>query len=369
MDAVQKPRTRLDGVTMLRFVAAFYVFIFHMFSRVPADVPSFLGSFLYNGPVGMSFFFILSGFVLTYNYGETPGKNYFAKRLIRIYPAYLLCGLLTYQVLIHQIISTEHNTLKFLVTNLLFLTATQSWLYTTMITWNFGGTWSVSVEMFFYAVFPFLLALLNKKNVWIFAAVAFLAAALIMPVATLYQAGLPNENLLHFVLYSGPMYRLPEFAMGMAAAKLMSKGLRVNHIAMVGVLAALVYALNQQSYGWMMHAYIIVPAFCGILIYVSTNTLPAFIKPIAAPFKFFGEISYSFYLMQVVVIVWVAEYRPPIISGNGFTGWIIAFAITTALAYLSYYFVEKKLSIVLLKALERYSEKRDNRMTASAKAP
>lgn len=361
MDLVKPQRVRLDGVTMFRFVAAFYVFVFHLFANIPANVPSFLGAFLYNGAVGMSFFFVLSGFVLTYNYGEAPGKDYFIKRLIRIYPAYLLCGLLTYPFLVSQMITGEDNVFKFLITNALYLTATQSWFYTTLPNWNFGGTWSVSVEMFFYAVFPILLGLLNTKNVWAFTGIAFTAAALFMPVSMLYQAGLPNENLLHFVLYSGPIYRLPEFAMGMAAAKLMSNGLRVSHLAMVGVLAALVYALNQQSYGWMMHGYIVVPCVCALLIYVSTNSLPAFIRPLTAPFKFLGEISYSFYLMQIVVLRYIVEYRPTIVFSNGFTGWLVVFAITSALAYLSYHFVEKKLSVVLLSAWAKYSEKRANR--------
>lgn len=360
MDLAPKQRPKLDGVTMFRFVAAFYVFVFHLFIHVPANVATFLGSFLYNGAVGMSFFFVLSGFVLTYNYGDKPGENYFIKRLIRIYPAYLFCGILTYPLLLNQITPEQHDSLKLIVTNILFITATQSWFYTALSTWNFGGTWSVSVEMFFYAVFPMLLAALNSKNIWLFIGVAFTAAAVVMPVSMLYQIGSPNENLLHYVLYSGPIFRLPEFAMGMAAAKLMSKGFKINHLTMILVLAALFYALNQQSYGWMMHGYIVVPAVCAILIYVSTNNLPSFIKPVFKPLAFFGKISYSFYLMQIVTFMYIGEYKPAILHDRGFTSWLMIFLISTLLSCVSYYVFEKKTSELLLRKLAKYTTKRLN---------
>lgn len=93
-----------------------------------------------------------------------------------------------------------------------------------------------------------------------------------MPVSMMYQAAFPHENLLHLILYSSPVYRLPEFAMGMAAAKLMMKGFRVNHLLMIIVTSALIYSLTEISYGWMMHGYIVVPAICAIMIYISTHT-------------------------------------------------------------------------------------------------
>lgn len=356
MDAQAKEKIRLDGITAFRFIAAFYVFVFHLFANIPANVPSFMGVFLYNGAVGMSFFFVLSGFILTYNHKNSTGDNYFAKRLIRIFPVYLACGILTYPFLYNQLITNEHDTLKFIITNGLFLTATQSWFYTSFPTWNFGGTWSVSVEMFFYAMFPILLKLANTKNIYVFSGIAFFAAATIMPVSMLYQSGLTNENMLHFVLYPSPIFRLPEFAMGIAAAKLMDNGLKINHVTMAIAVGALLYALNLPSYGWMMHAYIVVPALCAIMIYLATHKLPSKAKILMKPFVFLGEISYSFYLMQIVLIKYITTYKPEFIYSNGFLGWAIVAIAVTVLSTISYYTIEKKLSSFLLKKLRAYSE-------------
>lgn len=61
-------RKKMDGVTILRFIAAFYVFIFHINMRVPVNFGELINKTISNGVIGMSIFFMLSGFVLTYNY-------------------------------------------------------------------------------------------------------------------------------------------------------------------------------------------------------------------------------------------------------------------------------------------------------------
>ncbi len=75
-------RKKMDGVTILRFIAAFYVFIFHINMRVPVNFGELLNKTISNGVIGMSIFFMLSGFVLTYNYYGSLSKNYFRKRVM-----------------------------------------------------------------------------------------------------------------------------------------------------------------------------------------------------------------------------------------------------------------------------------------------
>ena len=58
-------RKKMDGVTILRFIAAFYVFIFHINMRVPVNFGELINKTISNGVIGMSIFFMLSGFVLT----------------------------------------------------------------------------------------------------------------------------------------------------------------------------------------------------------------------------------------------------------------------------------------------------------------
>ncbi len=58
-------------LTSLRFFAALYVFIFHIHIRWSLICNKFLSNFFFEGGVGMSLFFILSGFILYYRYHKT----------------------------------------------------------------------------------------------------------------------------------------------------------------------------------------------------------------------------------------------------------------------------------------------------------
>lgn len=85
------------SLTGLRFVAAFYVFLFHIQIRWPLSSYPFVKKILDQGAIGMSLFFMLSGFVLAYRYadGRSSLKNYLINRFARIYPIYAVAALAT----------------------------------------------------------------------------------------------------------------------------------------------------------------------------------------------------------------------------------------------------------------------------------
>ena len=144
------------ALTGLRFVAAFYVFIFHMNGRWSITSNQFLGNILSQGAIGMSMFFMLSGFVLTYVYGDgkTSYKNYLVNRFSRIYPLYIFAavislpwikGFLAPTIDIKQII-------LLIISNILVV---QAWIPQFFNYWNDGGSWSISVEFFCYLLYHF----------------------------------------------------------------------------------------------------------------------------------------------------------------------------------------------------------------------
>lgn len=144
---MNKSTVRLDGVTISRFVAAFYVFIFHANLRAPIDLGGYFNGVVSNGAIGMSLFFVLSGFVLTYNYDSGVTKDYLIKRIKRIYPAYIFTGLITLPLLF--LVDGHFVVGKIIASIVLYVFSIQAWFYQAFNVWNFGGTWSVSVEMFF----------------------------------------------------------------------------------------------------------------------------------------------------------------------------------------------------------------------------
>ena len=89
------PGARLLSLTGLRFAAAMLVFGVHAYSFIPVEgLAHRLGHYLFDpGDLGVSFFFVLSGFVLTWalrgDTGPRPGR-FWTGRIVRIYPAYVV---------------------------------------------------------------------------------------------------------------------------------------------------------------------------------------------------------------------------------------------------------------------------------------
>ena len=73
---------RLDALTSMRFVAALMVVIFHTSSKAPffAAVPWPLHSIIDCGYVWVGFFFVLSGFILSYQYLDRVQAGHFSAR-------------------------------------------------------------------------------------------------------------------------------------------------------------------------------------------------------------------------------------------------------------------------------------------------
>lgn len=91
-------KTELPGLTGIRFYAATVVFLTHAVEKIPgADTLHYANVFLDAGAIAVSFFFVLSGFVLTYNYEadfrdgvSLPSYTQFVRhRLAKIYPAHI----------------------------------------------------------------------------------------------------------------------------------------------------------------------------------------------------------------------------------------------------------------------------------------
>lgn len=162
-------RARLDALTGLRYLAALSVLFAHMAGNFPwAGGRPYLATL---SGLGMPLFFVLSGFLMAYNYSAGFRADYrrtlwgyYVARVARIYPVYLLTIVLFasfVQNFWHDLVHRPHDTLKCLAYD---LTLTQSWVHVpvfadymhprTVTQAYVGVAWSVSTEAFFYLVFP-----------------------------------------------------------------------------------------------------------------------------------------------------------------------------------------------------------------------
>ena len=111
------------------------------------------------GYVGVSFFFVLSGFILVYTYAgrNIVLRDFWQTRFARIYPAYLFALLLTSPFWIIGALKMHvpffaFGERHFALTSALVVLLLQSWVPGAALSWN-SVSWSLSVEAFFYAGF------------------------------------------------------------------------------------------------------------------------------------------------------------------------------------------------------------------------
>ena len=204
----------LDALTGLRFIAALAVFVHHISGKfsIP-DIRCPMGN------QAVSFFFVLSGFILTYVYSERLKwgnviKFYFT-RWARIWPLHIVCLLL--------MLGFVHNLRMFhadpqhwgkLIANIFLL---QSWVPDTSYVFAFNGvSWSISTEMFFYIMFPLFL-LGGQKQFWYkYAGLLLLTLGIVVGVTMVSHTNwFPNVDFTR-IGHNNPLLRLPEFCTGMA---------------------------------------------------------------------------------------------------------------------------------------------------------
>lgn len=219
--SVNVPRDTLGSLTGVRFVAAMGVFLFHFgaASSQRAGAPHALTTFLSNGNMGVSFFFTLSGFILTYTYegrilGIRDAARFLYARFARLYPVYILALLLAAPVL------TRPLTLGEGIKVLLMVQSWTSFTDTTPNAWV-SAAWTLSIEMFFYLIFPILLAgvlrLSARQAIAVGSLLAVVVCALAVPE---YAPGVKDPLPIWSALGAPlPLLRATEFALGMCAAR------------------------------------------------------------------------------------------------------------------------------------------------------
>jgi len=234
--AVQKrPESRLGALTGLRFLAAFHVLIFHAGLGQLAGVPVWIQNVAWHADLSVSLFFVLSGFILTYNYLDrergcrVADQQFWAARLARIYPIYLLGLVIAIPLLLREISLNDRTPLlSKIAATVLVGCLVQSWLPQTAWWWNFPS-WSLSNEAFFYWCFPWLLRrlraltrlqlLVSMLVVWVAAQVPPVLAQIMGPDGRgiVDQSAMP---LLIKAVQMNPLLRLPDFVIGILLGRL-----------------------------------------------------------------------------------------------------------------------------------------------------
>lgn len=350
------PSTHLRSLTSLRFAAALLVVVFHLSLFAPGL--GGVGRLAAAGYVGVTFFFVLSGFVLTYSWDiDATAARFYRRRFARIYPVHLLFVALA---MMPWVVTPNWAALP---TNLALL---QAWSPDDAVARSFSGvSWSLSCEFFFYAAFPLLVRLIWRR-VRRPLVVGEVAIGLAFVVGVAMQRHDPEWGAWLFHL---PAFRMVEFVAGSLAAMALTRGwvprLRVrwagvfvvtSYLGVLVIPVAIGYRLEDR---WAL-SLAMVPS---IVMLIATN---ARVDLVGAPSPLqgrtmvgLGQWSFCIYMAHPLVI----GFTQPLLASRGVFGSLLGCVLVVL--------VVVGVSFVLHAVVERPLERRlrgagDTRLSGAA---
>lgn len=410
---IKPRRPEITGLTGIRCFAALSVVLGHAFHGVNGyqETAGLTGAIARLSGLGMTLFFVLSGFVIHYNYREiiSAGRiegywKFFVARFARLYPLYLtffVFDLFVSGYMERAWIGRLETIDKILYVAPMYLMMAQSWFYGIIGSNNYiyqfgpssGISWSISTEWFFYVCYP----LIGAAVAYLSSNLARILAVLVLSVFTLgfvllvvfnlglidqfalSHYGIPasthpstQDSLFRWILYFSPYTRISEFFLGVLVCSLFLNsrsahpekeggygGLAAS-IAAIILICAVHFLVLDPARPWpiltsyhMLYGYA-VPV--GLLLYCTARYRNAIIWVFSLPpIVWLGEISYSIYLSHIVVVAYFQHLgwmNAP--SGGTLEVWIhvlAATAATIAVSAVTYFVIEVPARVWLRRVL------------------
>lgn len=350
---------RIDALTGVRALAVILVFVYHNRKYWQNEIPFELLRLINEFHVGVSLFFVLSGFLITFMYDDRPTssyKSYFdylAVRMARIFPLYWL------------ILSCFYMDSRFGNYNFSLLTYTLTHGFSNQLNLSaISQSWSLCVEMCFYLAAPFMV-LVMKKNKLMLLAGAGVLFVLFYFTGSLWQYvnGNPKQffSPISFLLSSTFPGRALEFIFGMALALLLKSprqsvlGL-IPHKTIIGLVGIFVsiYIMGLFQDATYKHGFehpvgrcismLIAPAmitlfFAGLI--TEKTRIASFMG--SKPMILLGNASFAFYLVHISYVnikireLWLGPDRNFIIL------WVVSLILYKFFENPIYNWVRKKI--------------------------
>jgi peptidoglycan/LPS O-acetylase OafA/YrhL len=371
----------INSLTPMRGIAAIWVMFFHMdviifYREFGTLIPHETSGILTKGYLWVDFFFLLSGFIISHVYGETLSnhfrkwktiKTYLWARFSRIYPLHLFTLLLlipfvvVFPIISPAVVDGSWKTFmawSALPGNLLLLNAMNQHSY---LSWNLVS-WSIGAEWWTYLAACFIIPFVFKKS-WVQNVILAVVAASVLSVMIYWKGN------LDITFDYGWVRCVAEFSLGAVLYQMYQKQLGKDVLSKsFSFLCAFGFIVLIFHFSW--NDLFVIPTFCLLLLATAHNN--GAIKTILETriFKYFGDISYSIYMMHGVWFMVFWYCLPYLKSNYGIEtltlGMKVLFVtifmgLTFLSAHFTYHFVEVK-SRKLLK--KRIKSKQGNLETA-----
>lgn len=348
-------RDRLPSLTGLRFWAALLVVTYHL-SRQYHRLP-LVSSPVWYGRDGVTFFFVLSGFVLAWSYAGAalvPDRVFYRRRFARVWPLHLLATGLALAVTF-----AAGGVLPWRAV-LWSLPLLQAWAPSTVYGGN-PAAWSLSAEAWFYLLLPALLRTLLRRDG---RALALLAAVACCCGVGLWLAGayVGSPALRDWLLDYLPLTRTPQFLLGAVAGVAFRRGWRLPvtvgpavaalvlwHLALVPWSAAVP---ESRWYGPYSGSQLLVAPLFAVLVLAAAGRDADGDRrrgALARPWmRRLGHWSFAWYLVhQTCLRSALLLFGPPHGTAEAATGWLLVAALSLGLAGALHTWVERPLEAAL----------------------
>jgi peptidoglycan/LPS O-acetylase OafA/YrhL len=336
---------RLDALTGLRFWFAFLVVMHH-------SLQHWFGASVYPvadfGYIGVDFFFVLSGFVLTWSWRpEQRTRRFWWNRVARIWPLHLATLVLAISFVADKVsrpgvVGTMAN---------LFLV--QAWFPTPETYFGYNAVaWSLSCEVFFYLSFPLLvrgLFRLSQRH-RLAVAVAVVGALCVYPGLFSLTVAPHDAGTWEWTTYVLPLWRLGEFVIGIIAALALRGGWRPRlrggqALTVAGLMGTALLVVGLRIGHLPNRPFIEVVGMvvvAGVICCVAADELRGRRRWLASRLMVaLGAASYALYLCHALLYGWVVDRWPD--TGTGALrplGWLAYVLAAVTLAYVLHRLVE-----------------------------
>lgn len=354
-------KKEFPALTGIRAVAAFMVFFHHLFLKI---TPNVLIGLQLSFHIGVTFFFILSGFLITYRYynnivfSRQSMGTYFLNRFARIYPVYFL--VLTIVIIINKQYAFLYLLQNYTLTHHLFFLFPSTGI-------AIKPSWSLTVEECFYISAPLIFWLSHSYKLWL----ALLISALVyLFFLFTYGKGDPLHGTGYSLSISSFVGRFVEFYTGIYLAKtvLLREKQKVNNtpkhytiisiVAIALLLLPLIYITNKPEINNRVTLPVnnlLLPVPIAMLYYGLIYERTFISKLLASgTMRLFGKSSYVFYLVHVPFIEYFAKpYIAPYFPEKYYNLFVLlTFLIVLILSILVYLFYEEPVNRIIRRKIK-----------------
>lgn len=345
---------KLGYIDALRGFAVLAVLMVHCVGYGTNNYPDIVQSIVGNGGRGVQLFFIVSAFTLFLSLDNRSKQenhvysNFFIRRFFRIAPMFYIS--IAYNVIerlyVGYLLTDYHPdvTTWSVISSVFFLQGLSPYWINTVV----PGGWTITNEMMFYCMVPFLFRYIKNLN---HASIAFFIAVFVQHSITFLIKEIPfaDAHLMKDYLYYYLPNQLPVFACGILLYFIVYTPKTQWKIHPVILLFYPLSFLLQIATGRELYSQHILFSFVFVALgyALSQREFVLLVNPIS---RFLGKISYSMYLVHFVVLHWLFKFdfldyvSTDTVSGSLFNlgiRYTIVLMLSIAISYITYRLIEK----------------------------